>query len=75
VVRKPIAKALGVVGADVEPLFEGAIVLAGVGFSDLRVTASIRTDLMEYLSEILAQFISAVVRKSGARAIVLSPPG
>lgn len=66
------ASIVDVIG-DANRYFDGTIALEGVDLSDLRVTAAIRTDQVEFLPDMLAQSLPIVVRKSGDNKIVISP--
>ena len=66
------ASLVDVIG-DANRYFDGTIALEGVDLSDLRVTAAIRTDQVEFLPDMLAQSLPIVVRKSGDNKIVISP--
>ena len=64
------ASLVDVIG-DANRYFDGTIALDGAKLADLRVTATIRTDQVGVLPDMLAQSLPIVVRKSTANDIVI----
>ena len=66
------ASIIDVIG-DANRYFDGTIVLEGGNLADLRVTAAIRVDQVEFLPDMLAQTLPIIVQKSAHNRIVISP--